>query len=386
MRVLSGCMFLCAFLMLSVRAVAADETRRLDIKRIAEVNAEFDNRLGTNCGEIAVVFNGRPGNKMSVEPIFSWNPRRDFEFGPISKKTGLPKLTGLGIRRVYLRSNFIPAAIVERIQDIESPLALLRIEGQLVENQHIEHILSGMKADIQNLEIECPKVTPEVLDTIDLKRIGDILVVGRRGQMKEFHAFVDKLISEKKLRPQQRIVMAPLLDTSFTPPIQNEKRAKEKPDGQTYGQLTVTENLIRQEVVRLGGDWESGRKPQYIAFLGDKFKSRHFEMLMHLPSVTFFHAEDCPVDAFALACLSQVSQLERLDIERCKLESECLSLLRRNRELNKIYLIDIVLSDKLIAELGALKQLETINFIDCEGLTDERLSALKVKLPDVTIK
>lgn len=155
--------------------------------------------------------------------------------------------------------------------------------------------------------------------------------------------------------------------------------------GQPYGQLTVTENLIRREIVRLGGDWESGRKPLLVSFLGDKFESRHFEMLTHLPTVEFFHAEDCLLDQFALACLSRMHRLERLDITRCSLKSESLSLLRGNRELKEIYLESITVTKQVIAELATLEQIKTLMFDDCEGLTEERLSTLRAALPNVSI-
>ncbi|KAA0142888.1 hypothetical protein FYZ48_00425 [Gimesia chilikensis] len=77
-----------------------------------------------------------------------------------------------------------------------------------------------------------------------------------------------------------------------------------------YGKLTVTENLIRQEIIRLDGDWESGAKPAFVSFRGDKFTSRHFEMLTHLPAMKYFHADGCAVNPFALACLTQVRHLQ----------------------------------------------------------------------------
>ena len=152
-----------------------------------------------------------------------------------------------------------------------------------------------------------------------------------------------------------------------------------------YGELTVTEDLIRREIRRLGGDWELPSKPVLVGFLGVKFESKHFEMLTHLPSVTWFAAHECAIDHFALACVSQLRQLERFDINGCKLESAHLSLLRGNRELKTIYLQFIPVSDQLLTELATLKQIKNINFTDCEGLTDERLTTLKAALPDATI-
>lgn len=156
--------------------------------------------------------------------------------------------------------------------------------------------------------------------------------------------------------------------------------------GQRYGELTVTEDLIRREIMRLGGDWESGDKPVLVSFLGDRFESRHFEMLTNLPTVQYFHAQDCRIDHFALACLSQVRQLERIDVNGCQLDSECVSLLRGNRELREMHFESIALSDHLLTEVARLKQIKTIVLIDCEGMTKERLSTLTAALPGVVIK
>lgn len=155
---------------------------------------------------------------------------------------------------------------------------------------------------------------------------------------------------------------------------------------QPFGRLTVTEDLIRREIIRLGGDWESGAKPLLVSFLGDKFESRHFEMLKHLPTVEYFHAEGCAIDDFALSCLSEARQIERLDFKACKLESQRLSLLRGNRELREIHLEAIAVSDNLIDEIASLKQIKEVAFNDCDGITDERLSKLRTALPRATIK
>ncbi|QDU07527.1 hypothetical protein [Gimesia aquarii] len=152
-----------------------------------------------------------------------------------------------------------------------------------------------------------------------------------------------------------------------------------------YGKLTVTEDLIRQEIVRLGGDWESGEKPKLVSFIGDKFESRHFEMLTHLPTLEGFYVDTCAIDEFAMSCLSQLHQLKRLDIVECKLEPKSLSLLRSNRELKQIYFGSIFISDQLMTELAKFQNLRKIIFDDCKGLTKERLSTLKAALPNVMI-
>ncbi|MBI1249054.1 hypothetical protein GC197_14580 [bacterium] len=155
---------------------------------------------------------------------------------------------------------------------------------------------------------------------------------------------------------------------------------------QSYGQLTVTEDLIRQEIIRLGGDWESGAKPTMVCFLGKKFESRHFEMLTHLPSVKFFHTDGCPIDQFAFACLSQVRQLERLDIKNCRLASKGISLLQANRELKELRFESVIVSDELIEEVGTIKHLNLVVFSDCKGMTHVQLKKLKIALPDAIVE
>jgi hypothetical protein len=39
-----------------------------------------------------------------------------------------------------------------------------------------------------------------------------------------------------------------------------------------FGDLTITEDLIRREILSLGGDWESGKKPSLVSFYGGKFE------------------------------------------------------------------------------------------------------------------
>lgn len=152
-----------------------------------------------------------------------------------------------------------------------------------------------------------------------------------------------------------------------------------------YGKLTATEELIRREIIRLGGDWESGEKPKLVSFIGDKFESRHFEMLTHVPILEGFYVDTCAVDEYAMSCLSQIHQLKRLDIVECKLEPESFSLLRNNRELKEIVFVSVFISDQLITELAKLQNLKSISFDDCKGVTKERLSTLKAALPNVMI-
>jgi len=171
----------------------------------------------------------------------------------------------------------------------------------------------------------------------------------------------------------------------------------------------MTERLIRDEILTLGGDWESGSKPQLIVFDGASFTTGHFEMLAHLPSVTHFVARNCTVDGFALACLSRVRQLDRLDLVRCNIDSPSFSALKGNRLLREIHIESAELSNTFLLELASLQQIEKLdlaeivvppNFVqcisdmknlkecylvNCQGLDSLSLETLKLNLPNAKI-
>lgn len=180
----------------------------------------------------------------------------------------------------------------------------------------------------------------------------------------------------------------------------------------SVAQLSVTEELISREVRRLGGDWESGSHPALVRFSGNKFESRHFEMLGHLPTLRWFVAEDCALDNVAVAYLGRVNQLERLDIKSCKIEPKCFLLLRDNRELKKIYFESIDVSAQLcfevanipnlesvwiekckftektahsLKELQSLKEMKELTISGCEGIDDAIINSLRRLMPKVKV-
>lgn len=128
-------------------------------------------------------------------------------------------------------------------------------------------------------------------------------------------------------------------------------------------QLSVTEALIRDEVQRLGGDWEAAREPKLVAFHGARFESKHYEVLTHLPTLTYFHASECVFDSFSVRCLSQIGYLDRLDLVRCNAEVD-ISPLRFSRRLKEIHLTSLRLSDRFCDGLGKLSQLKKLVLVD----------------------
>jgi hypothetical protein len=197
----------------------------------------------------------------------------------------------------------------------------------------------------------------------------------------------------------------------LSPPRNDSESNVSIPRTSHWGQLTVTESLIRQEILRLDGDWESGAKPKLIAFLGQKFDSPKYEMLTHLPTVETFSAQECrKIDNFAIKCLSTIIFLKRLDFVRCEIDATCMSLLGSNRELREITFEEIQLKESVMDGITQLKQVETLIFNnvdlslvsddtidrvsrmnslkrclfwDCRGMSTQRIEQLKATIPNV---
>ncbi len=176
-------------------------------------------------------------------------------------------------------------------------------------------------------------------------------------------------------------------------------------DTSGFGQLTATEALIRQEIVRLGGDWESGTRPQLVGYLGPKFQSRHFEMLTHLPNVAFFAAHDTEFDGYGLSCISRIRNIGVIEIVRCRVSTGSLSILRANRQLTSLLVesalvrddffedfselvnlrtidfVDMYIPDVLVDELAKMNWLKECGFTNCRGLSEDAMFRLKKALP-----
>ena len=81
------------------------------------------------------------------------------------------------------------------------------------------------------------------------------------------------------------------------------------------GQLTYTQDLIREEIIRLGGEWEGSDAVKRICFEGELFRTEHFEMLSHCTGLEWFGALDIRLcDKDALKHLLQIRSLIRVDL------------------------------------------------------------------------
>lgn len=172
-------------------------------------------------------------------------------------------------------------------------------------------------------------------------------------------------------------------------------------------ELTVTEALIAREIVRLDGDWEVPWEPRLVGFLGNKFESKHYEMLTHLPTVTSFMVAEGVLDNFSLTCLSRVTELRFLDIQYSQVTAESFSLLRSNRNLQRLSFDGVSLPAGAVAEIAKLTQIEELSFSDvefnegvveslssmqnlkhihifsCDGIEQEDIAVIEAALPNL---
>jgi len=165
----------------------------------------------------------------------------------------------------------------------------------------------------------------------------------------------------------------------LAPPPQEVAKADPASSTSTFGELTVTENLIRQEILRLNGDWESGSKPKLVAFLGKEFKSNHYEMLSHLPTLEYFFVQNgSVVDNYAVKCLSTVTSLKRLDFVRCEFDTTCLSLLDSNRDLRELNFEEVNFTDSLLHGMTQLNRVEklTLSHVDLSDVADKSIDRI----------
>ena len=155
---------------------------------------------------------------------------------------------------------------------------------------------------------------------------------------------------------------------------------------QCWSELTITQVLIRDEIRRLGGDWEDDGTPQLVAFTGGEFKSDHIEVLAHLPSVIAVVVSDVSVDKESMGFIGQVTELRVLDITKCKLESGCFSPLSNCKKLSRLRLEDVTLTDEMIHDISLLSQVDALWISDVTVDTDNSLSELlSMKLKDFQI-
>ena len=83
-------------------------------------------------------------------------------------------------------------------------------------------------------------------------------------------------------------------------------------------QLGKTQQLIRTEIFRLGGNFEGRSHPKLIQFESG-FSENDYEMLVHLPTASTLYINNCTVDNFAVECIGKIRDLKHLAITNSKI-------------------------------------------------------------------
>ena len=76
-------------------------------------------------------------------------------------------------------------------------------------------------------------------------------------------------------------------------------------------ELTATQELIKAEILRLGGDWE----PRLVGFIGPRFTAHHFEMLEHMTGIENVEMLNVSVPPTAYASIAKMRTVRWLEVQ-----------------------------------------------------------------------
>jgi hypothetical protein len=149
---------------------------------------------------------------------------------------------------------------------------------------------------------------------------------------------------------------------------------------------TITEELIHDEIIRLGGDWEGYEVPAGIGFHGEKFEQRHFEMLEHVRDVQSFTTIGVDIGPEAMKSIGTLAAVKRIEIQKGKLSGEGSEALEQLKALETLVIIECDVPGELVRVIGRLPSLRRLNLEDVD-LPADALGALSQleKLDDLII-
>jgi len=170
----------------------------LEFRRVALVNQELI-RYGASVDVT-------PRSGESWQLIFRWAPNAIEADDVPGTLEDFPSLASLRLNEVQLDSNYLPEVLVHRLQEIETGLDSLSFRGNAITNAQVSSVLNKMKASVGVLRLTCPRVSPEILESINSDKIGYVVIVGDQPLRLRFLRFVDE--SDKKFVP---VVLLPPL-------------------------------------------------------------------------------------------------------------------------------------------------------------------------------
>ena len=137
----------------------------------------------------------------------------------------------------------------------------------------------------------------------------------------------------------------------------------------TDAPLTVTQDLIRREVIALDGIWEgAGNRVRLVAFLGPKFTNGHFEMLEHLQTIEQFYCSEVPAKPECLKALSATKGLRYVEIVGCGQLIDGLPLVGQDnlKEIELLRANDCKVSTTVFETIQIMTKLKTLELSDVE--------------------
>lgn len=174
-------------------------------------------------------------------------------------------------------------------------------------------------------------------------------------------------------------------------------------------QRTITEELLRREIVRLGGEWEGDNAPSRIGFSGPGFSQDHFEMLEHIRGTQMLTLVDIDLGPKATKSLGTVKTLKRLYVERCRLAQmgydplnqltalaslevydcdiplEFIGAIAKLETLKSVVLVDAQLPMTAIEELSKIRKLERLQVYSSREFSALEIERLRSRLPSCKV-
>lgn len=146
-------------------------------------------------------------------------------------------------------------------------------------------------------------------------------------------------------------------------------------------QLTLTERLIREEVMEADGQWEGSDRVPLLGFIGEKFTDEHFELVAHIRAIEWFHVSEVNVEPESLRWLSRQPLLTKLDLIDSGNLIDGLHLLGDSvlGRLESVRISGTTLSRKNLFSISKMRRLTALEALDVEVNAESLVLIAKCK-------
>lgn len=130
--------------------------------------------------------------------------------------------------------------------------------------------------------------------------------------------------------------------------------------------LTVTEMLIKNRIVSLGGEWDRPTSPEMVTAIGKKFSEREFEMFSHLTRTKKLCLYDTMITSAAIEHVGRMQGLAFLEIDAPELApSVSFRPLNELEQLRRVRLSHFDLDAEMLTTIVKLPGVKQLEFDDC---------------------